>query len=176
MGTLIQDLRYGLRMLARNPGFTAVAVITLALGIGANTALFSVIDAMLLRPLPVKDPGRLIQLATIGPLTNSSHFSYPAFKRFRDENHVFSGVLAVFWLDELDATINSQTESISGQLVSGNFFSLLGVNAAVGRTFTAEEDKAPGQNPVAVISYGAVSSARLRSRTLRAYAQQPEES
>ncbi|PYV28908.1 MAG: ABC transporter permease, partial [Acidobacteria bacterium] len=83
MGTMLQDLRFGLRMLAKNPGFTAVAVVTLALGIGANTAIFSVIDAMWLRPLPVKEPRQLIQLATVGPVMTSSSFSYPAFKRFR---------------------------------------------------------------------------------------------
>src|SRR5947207_12598659 len=86
MGTMLQDLRFGLRMLAKNPGFTAVAVVTLALGIGANTAIFSVIDAMWLRPLPVKEPRQLIQLATVGPVMTSSSFSYPAFKRFRNEN------------------------------------------------------------------------------------------
>jgi len=153
MATFIQDIVYGIRVLRKNPGFTAVAVLTLALGIGANTAIFSVIDAMILRPLPVKDPNQLFQLATVGPLMNSSHFSYPAFKPFRDENHVFSGVLAVFWLHELDATLNGQTESVDGQLVSGNFFSLLGVDVVAGRTFTADEDKEPRQNPVAVISY-----------------------
>ena len=154
MGTMLQDLRFGLRMLAKNPGFTAVAVVTLALGIGANTAIFSVIDAMWLRPLPVKEPRQLIQLATVGPVMTSSSFSYPAFKRFRNENQVFSGVLAVFWLHELDAKVNERTESLDGQLVSGNFFSLLGVDALVGRTFTPDEDTVPGRNPVAVISYG----------------------
>jgi putative ABC transport system permease protein len=147
--TLLQDLRYGLRMLRKSPGFTAVAVLTLALGIGANTSIFSVIDAMLLRPLPVRDPGQLVQVAQ-----NASSFSYPAFKRFRDENHVFSGVLAVSWLNQLDIGIDGQTESVDAQLVSGNFFSLLGVGVAVGRTFSANEDKSPRQNPVAVISYG----------------------
>jgi len=149
---LVQDLRFGLRMLAKNPGFTAVAVLTLALGIGANTAIFSLIDAVMLRKLPVRNPHELVQLATVGPYGVSS-FSYPGFKRFRDENHVFSGVLVIGWLDGLDASVNGQAESIHGRIVSGNFFSLLGVNAYIGRTFSTEDDKTPRGSPVAVISY-----------------------
>jgi len=146
---LRQDIRYGLRQLRRSPGFTAAAVVTLALGIGANTSIFSVVNAMMLRPLPVRDPAQLVEVAQGGPT-----FSYPAFRRFRDENHVFLGVLGVYWQKGLDATINGQAETLDAQLVSGNFFSLLGVDAVSGRTFTTEEDGLPGRNPVAVISYG----------------------
>ncbi len=148
-----QDIRYGLRMLRKNPGFTAVAVITLALGIGANTAIFSVIDAVMLRNLPVKNPQELIQLATVGPYGVSS-FSYPAFRRFRDENQVCSEMLAIGWLNKLDASINGQAESVEGRIVSGNFFSLLGVSPALGRTFTSQDEKGPENGAVTVISYG----------------------
>jgi len=146
---LRQDIRYGLRRLRRSPGFTAAAVVTLALGIGANTSMFSVVNAMMLRPLPVRNPAQLVEVAQGGPT-----FSYPAFRRFQDENRVFLGVLGVYWQKGLDATINGQAETLDAQLVSGNFFSLLGVDAVSGRTFTTEEDGLPGRNPVAVISYG----------------------
>src|SRR6516165_342298 len=118
---LFQDLRYGLRMLAKNPGFAAVAVLTLALGIGANTAIFSVVDAAMLRKLPVRNPQDLIQLATVGPYGVGS-FSYPGFRRFRDENRVCSEMAAVGGLNNLDTSINGQPESVEGRIVSGNFF------------------------------------------------------
>ncbi len=152
MGTLLQDLRYGLRMLAKNTGFTAVAVVTLALGFGANTAIFSLLDTVMLRKLPVSNPHELVQLATVGPYGVSS-FSYPGFRRFRDENHVFGGMLAIGWLDGLDASVNGQAESLQGRIVSGNFFSQLGVNAFIGRTFSSDDDKTPRGSPVTVISY-----------------------
>ncbi len=152
MQTLLQDIRYGLRMLAKNPGFTAVAVVTLALGIGANTAIFSLLDTFMLRKLPVSNPHELVQLATVGPFGVSS-FSYHSFKRFRDENHVFGGMLAIGSLDGLDASVNGQAESLQGRIVSGNFFSQLGVNAYIGRTFLSDDDKTPRGSPVTVISY-----------------------
>jgi putative ABC transport system permease protein len=153
MGTLLQDVKFGLRMLAKNPGFTAVAVLTLALGIGANTAIFSVIDAVMLRRLPVKNPQELVQLATVGPYGVGS-FSYPGFRRFRDENRVCSEMLSIGWLNKLDESINGQPESVEGRIVSGNFFSLLGVNPALGRTFTSQDEKTLQNGAVAVISYG----------------------
>jgi predicted permease len=155
MDSLWQDLRCGLRLLRKTPGFAAVAVFTLALGIGANTAIFSLINALILRPLPVEKPEQLVQFLSQGYGMTGSHFSYPDFEQFRDRNQAFSGVVAVFWLNEplLDARFDGQPESISGQLVSGDFFSLLGVHAAAGRLFTREDDKVPGGNPVAVLSY-----------------------
>lgn len=148
----LQDVRYGLRQLRRSSGFTAVAIITLALSIGANTAIFSLIDAVMLRKLPVRNPHELVQFATVGPY-GFSNFSYPGFKRFRDENHVFSGMLAIGWLNGLDASVNGQAESLQGRVVSGNFFSLLGVNAYIGRTFSTQDDKTPRGSPVTVISH-----------------------
>jgi predicted permease len=150
----IQDLRYGVRMLRGNPGFTAVAIFTLGIGIGANTAIFSLINAVILRSLPVKNPEQLVQVAGVGPGGSFWGFSYPSFAYLRDGNHVFSGVIAVSGgANGLAATVNGKAERADCQFVSGNFFTLLGVNPAAGRVFTSEEDKTPGANPVVVISY-----------------------
>jgi putative ABC transport system permease protein len=159
--TLKQDLRYGLRMLFKNPGFTAVAALTLALGIGANTAIFSLTDQVLLRMLPVERPEELVILRSPGP--NPGHttsdgdsatsFSYPIYKDLRDRNQVFSGLLARYPLS-LNIAGQGQTERASGELVSGNYFEVLGVPPALGRVFTPEDETAPGANPVAVLSYG----------------------
>jgi len=151
--SLLQDLRYGLRILRKNPGFTAVAVLTLALGIGANTAVFSVIAALALRPLPVRDPQRLVQLASVGPVLTTPNFSYPAYARVQSENQVFADVCAVGWLNELAVAVDGDTEYLAGQIVSGNFFSFVGVDPIAGRTFTPSEDLVRGKNAVAVISY-----------------------
>src|SRR5208337_3908073 len=123
---LWQDIRFGARQLRRSPGFTVVAILTLALGIGANTAIFSVVNAVLLRKLPVRNPQELVALATVGPYGVGS-FSYPGFRRFRDENRVCSDMAAIGWLNKLDASINGQAETVEGRIVTGNFFSLLGV-------------------------------------------------
>ena len=150
---LWQDIGYGIRQLRRSPGFTAIAVLTLALGIGANTAIFSVIDAVILRRLPVKNPQELVALATVGPYGVGS-FSYPGFRRFHDENHVCSDVAAIGQLNKLSASIDGQAETVDGRIVSGNFFSLLGVGASAGRTFTSKDEMTPRSSAVAVISYG----------------------
>ncbi|MGD0128468.1 MAG: ABC transporter permease [Terriglobia bacterium] len=150
--TLWQDLGYGVRQLRRSPGFATVAILTLALGVGANTAIFSVINAVLLTPLPVKNPKELIQLVTVGPYGVGS-FSYPALKRFRDENHECSEMAAIGWLSNLDAAVDGQPETVEGRIVSGNFFSFLGVSASAGRTFTGGDEKTRPTSAVAVISY-----------------------
>ena len=150
--TLWQDLGYGVRQLRRSPGFATVAILTLALGVGANTAIFSVINAVLLTPLPVKNPKELIQLVTVGPYGVGS-FSYPALKRFRDENHECSEMAAIGWLSNLDAAVDGQPETVEGRIVSGNFFPFLGVSASAGRTFTGEDEKTRPTSAVAVISY-----------------------
>ncbi len=153
MRTLIQDLRYGARMLLKNPGFTVVAVLTLALGIGANTAIFSLIDAVLLKMLPVKDPEQLVALATVTDTGDRrTSFSYPAFHDLRERNQVFSEIFAYAGL-ALNLSERDQTERVSSQLVSGNFFSGLGVKPFLGRVLSADNDKAPGAHPVAMLGY-----------------------
>ena len=160
MHALWQDVRYGLRMLAKNPGFTAIAVLTLALGIGANTAIFSLLNQILLRQLPVKNPGELVLLRSPGPRTghvwsdgdDSESFSYPIYKGLRDNNSVFSGVLGRFAFSASIAS-HGHTERGSGELVSGNYFEVLGVRPALGRVFTQEDDRVAGARPVAVLSH-----------------------
>src|SRR5579863_1019724 len=152
MGTLLQDLRYGLRMLAKNPGFTAVAVLTLALGIGANTAIFSLIDAVLLKTLPVAHPEELVLMRWESPHVVTDFLPYPTFAQLRDSSQAFDGMFA-FCSPWLGTDVDGKPGIASGQLVSGSFFSVLGVRAIRGRTFTAEEDRVPGGDPVAVISH-----------------------
>ncbi|MBZ5536347.1 MAG: ABC transporter permease [Acidobacteriia bacterium] len=161
MESLFQDLRYALRMLFKNPGFTAVAVLTLSLGIGANTAIFSLTDQVLFRLLPVVRPGELVILRSPGPnpghtwsdSDDTASFSYPLYKDLRERNTVLAGVLARF-PTSLNVAGDGQTERASGELVSGNYFELLGVRPALGRVLTPADESAPGANPVAVLSYG----------------------
>ncbi len=152
MSVLLQDIKYGLRMLMKDPGFTAVAVITLALGIGANTAIFSLVDAFLLRRLPVKSPEQLVFVNRVSPKGRASaDFPYPTFEQFRDHNQSFSGLFA--WDDSnVAVSVDGQTAMVPGDFVSGTYFDVLGVGAMLGRTFTSEDDQ-PGRKPVAVISY-----------------------
>jgi len=150
--SLFQDLRYALRVLGRSPGFTAVVVLTLGLGIGANTAIFSLIDAVLLKMLPVKQPEQLTLLRrdNNGKIANS--FSYYTYKQILEKNQVFSDAFAYYPV-RMNVSINSSVEpAVSGQLVSGNYFSVLGVNAVLGRTLIPSDDRAPGESPVCVIS------------------------
>ena len=161
METLWQDLHYAVRMLRRSPGFTLVAVITLARGIGANTAIFSMTDQVLLRLLPVKNPRELVVLRSPGPKRGhtrtdddeAASFSYPLYKELRDHNQVFSGLLASFDAP-LSVSFKGQTERASGQLVSGNYFEVLGVSPVVGRTFSQDDDRVAGGHPLAVLSFG----------------------
>src|SRR5438132_849417 len=150
LDTILRDLKYTFRMLARTPGFTAVAVLTLALGIGANTAIFTLLDQVLLRLLPVKDPEQLVLLTSVGAHygsnTGANAFSYPMYKDFRDRNQVFSGLLGRFGLP-LSLGYKGRTERTEGELVSGNYFEALGVKAAIGRIFTSEDDRIPTADP-----------------------------
>jgi putative ABC transport system permease protein len=162
LDALFQDLRFALRMLRKSPGFTAVAVLTLALGIGTNTAIFSLTDQVLLRELPVPHPEQLAILRSPGP--NHGHtwsdvdqgaqsFSYPMYKDLRERAAVFSGLLAC-----REATVNvsghGETQAAHADLVSGNFFETLEVQPALGRLFMPGDETAPGANTVAVLSYG----------------------
>ena len=158
---IASDLRYGARMLRKNPGFTAVAVLTLALGIGANAAIFTVINAVMLRALPVHHPEELVTVGnparvhswgTGTPRTDS--FSYPLYREVRDNNQVFSSVLASSNLGNVRITIDGSAETATGRLVTENYFETLGVEALLGRTFTADAGGTPGSVPVGVFSYG----------------------
>ena len=161
MITLFEDVRYALRGLRKSPLFTIVALASLAVGIGANTAVFSLMDQALLRSLPVKHPEELVLFSAPGPrrgTINSNYndlvaFSYPMYREFRDGNTVFSGVMARFPIN-FSMSWHDQTERVSGDLVSGNYFDVLGVQAAIGRTFTGEDDQKPEAEPVVVLSYG----------------------
>jgi predicted permease len=153
---LLQDLRYGLRILCKNPGFTIVIALTLALGIGANTAIFSLINATLLRSLPVKDPQQLVIFTTVGPQGTDNSYSYRQIEGFRQNNHSFSDIFIAGFAYRMritDPGAGAQVGAVQATPVSGNFFSALGVNAVAGRTLTEADDKASGPQPVAVISY-----------------------
>jgi putative ABC transport system permease protein len=161
MQTLWQDLRYGARMLLKNPGFTVIAALTLALGIGANTAIFSLTDQILLRLLPVERPDELVVLRSPGPRTGrvwsdgdgAASFSYPMYKLLRDRGgDVFSGLLARHAIP-LSVAGAGQTERADGEMVSGNYFEVLGVRPALGRVFNQEDDRAPGAHPLVVLSH-----------------------
>ena len=163
--TLIQDIRFGLRMLAKNPGFTAVAVLTLALGIGANTAIFTIVNAVMLRNLPVKNPSQLVLFYDgVDTGTHNSNkvpdnaYSYQAWIYFRDHNESFEDLCAFRQgSDRLimlggGASEPAHREEVRGKLVAGNYFTVLGVQAAAGRLLTAQDDT-PNASPGAVISY-----------------------
>ncbi len=155
----MNDLRFSFRQLLKNPGFTAVAVLTLALGIGANTAIFTVINALLLRSLPVSNPEELMQVVTRSGSSEANSFSYPLYKMLRDDGRSLSGLFAAGGVGERDQLIapgagNAEIEFVHGQAVSGNFFSVLGVTAIVGRTLTPTDDKADDPKAVVVISHG----------------------
>jgi len=173
---LLQDVRFGLRTLRKNPGFAAVAVLTLALGIGANTAIFSLINAVMLRTLTVRDPQHLLILrwtALHDPSTTASYFwggcpdasngstntqegcsfSYPMFEQIHQERNIFSAVSAFTGSNQLHVTANGRVSTATGQLVSGDFFSTLGVRAIMGRTLEPVDDVL-GAQPAAVLSYG----------------------
>jgi len=153
MQTLWQDLRFGGRMLLRKPGFTLIAIITLGLGIGANTAIFSLVNMVILRPLPVAQSDRIVEVTPLFKGLSYGAFSYPTYKDFRDKNEVFDG-LAAYIPIPMSLSQNGVNERVWGYLASGNYFDLLGVGAIRGRMFTQEEDLVPGANPVAVVSYG----------------------
>ena len=152
METFLHDLRYALRTMLKSPGFTAVAVLALALGIGANTAIFSVVNSVLLRPLPYKDPGRLVHVHRMQAPIERGPISRPDFFEWRDKQEVFSGIGA-YHFQVLNLTGSDQAEKVIGARVTGNFFSLFDVPPAAGRFFGPSEDQ-PGASRVVVISYG----------------------
>jgi len=153
--TLVQDVRYALRMLRKSPGFTAVVVLTLALGIGANTAIFSLMNAVLLQSLPVRHPEQLLVLryTDAQPRGAEEDFSYPMYQVLRDKSAVFDGVLTRSGVS-FNVTYAGQSEWAYGELVSGNYYEVLGVRPWLGRLLSPEDDRTPGAHPVAVLSYG----------------------
>jgi putative ABC transport system permease protein len=153
MSTLLQDLRYGLRMLAKNPGFTAVAVVTLALGIGANTAIFSVVNAALLRPLPYSDPSRLVYVwsAEKARGINQSTVSIPDLHDWQQQNHVFDG-MAGWWTGTYNLSGGDEPQQVDGWTVSPNFFDVLGAKPELGRTFAPDEEQG-SKDRVVVLSH-----------------------
>lgn len=152
---LFQDLRYGARMLAKKPVFTVVAILTLALGVGANTAIFTVINAALLRPLPYEDAERLVVVDTTmrRETVEVRSTSYPDFVDWRDQNTAFERI-AAYSSPSFNLTGGAEPERVDGELVSADYFPLLRARAAFGRTFLPEEDHAPDTHRVALVGYG----------------------
>lgn len=152
-GTFIRDLRYGIRVLFKSPGFLAAAVLSLALGIGANTAIFSLVNSVLFRPLPVKDSEQLVRIYTNDGERDSNPSSYPDYVDYRDQSEVFSGLIANSPM-RVSLGDSGEVELVWGEMVSGNYFSVLGVTPILGRALLPEEERDPGANPVTVLSYG----------------------
>jgi predicted permease len=150
--TLFHDLRFGFRRLIKTPGFAVIAILSLALGIGANTAVFSLVNLILFRPLPLANPQEVVSVSAVGKNGAMAAFSYPNYIDFRDRNEVLSGLLASRFV-VVSLSRNGNNEKVWGDLVSGNYFDLLGVKPALGRTFLPDEDKTRLSHPVAVISH-----------------------
>jgi predicted permease len=160
--SLLQDVLYGLRAMLRSPGVTIVALLSLALGIGANTAIFSLMDAVMLRSLPVKDPGKLVLLGT-GDMSGLTHhfgfiglYSYPFYRQLQKQNQVFSDTAAIFSMgNDVHGFVEgrNEPEPMQVQLVSGTYFQTLDVHALIGRALTDADDRTEGNHPVAVVSY-----------------------
>ena len=156
MTNLFQDLRFALRSFRKSPVFTAIAVLSLALGIGANTAIFSLVNQLILRPLPIRDPQSVVLLAGVGRHYGSNNgrnaLSYPMYEDLRDRNTVFDGMMCRYNMS-LTVGVGSWSKSSNGEIVSGNYFPLLGIGPALGRVFTANDDLHPNAHPWAVLSY-----------------------
>jgi predicted permease len=149
---MFQDLRYGVRMLLKKKSFTVIAVLSLALGTGANTAIFSLINTVLLRPLPIQNPQQLVALNNTAENHLFPTFSYPNYKDFRDRNDVFSGLIG-YRFTPLSLSHDGVNERVWGYEVTGNYFEVLGVDAALGRAMSSDDDRTPGGHPIAVMSY-----------------------
>jgi hypothetical protein len=157
----MQDARFGVRVLAKNPGFTIIAILTLALGIGANTAIFSILNQILLRRLPVRNPDELVMLTSPGPKhghvwsdgDDSEIFSFPLYKGLAKNTSVFNGVICRYVFSASIAS-RGQTDRASGELVSGNYFDVLGVRPILGRLLSPADDDVQGAHPVLAVSYG----------------------
>src|SRR5215510_4486169 len=151
--TLFQDLRYGLRILRKNPGFTAAAVLTLALGIGANLTIFSFVDTFFLRPIPAREPERLVTVEASRNGRWNAYYAYPAYTHYRDHSKSFEALAAHYSTAPLNLVINGDARMANGAVVSANYFSMLGIQPRLGRFFLPEEDAVPDHDQVVVISY-----------------------
>src|ERR1044071_5272861 len=156
MTEVLTDIKYAFRSLAKSPMFTTVAALSLALGIGANTAIFSLLDQVLLRLLPVKNPKELVLLIMRGQHYGGNWgpnaLSYPMYRDFQDHNEVFSEMFARFAFQP-SFSVDGGTNRVQAELVSGTYFPTMGVGAVLGRTFTPEDDRTPSGHPVVVLSY-----------------------
>ena len=157
MNHLWADLRYSFRSFHKAPVFTAVAVLSLALGIGANTAIFTLLDQVLLRLMPVKDPQSLVLLTMRGRHYGSNwggnSISYPMYRDFQDHNEVFTGMFCRSRTINTSVTFGGQTERAAAEMVSGTYFPVLGVGAAIGRTISPDDDRIRGGAPLVVLTY-----------------------
>src|SRR5882724_1634484 len=159
METILQDLRYAARSLRKQPGFTLIAVLTLAVGIGANTAIYSVVDATLLRSLPFNEPDRLMKVSLTAPsmygqpAIDDLVWSYPKYETFRQLQHVFEDT-ALYRANTFNLSGTDEPEQVRTELVGASYFPILGVKPLVGRNFLPEEDATPGTHFVAIISHG----------------------
>src|SRR6476660_6749868 len=152
METLLQDLRYGFRTLLKSPGFTLIAVAALALGVGANSAMFSIVNAVLLRPMPYPQPERLLRIYTSTKNFRQSSVSYPNFLDWRQRSRAFDA-MAAYRTDNFNLTGQANPERLRGEMVSASLFDVLGVRPLIGRTFTDSDDRR-GAAPVAVLTSG----------------------
>src|SRR5919199_6051421 len=152
MRNLLQDIRYGLRVMTKRPGFTFVAILTLALGIGANTAIFSVVNAVLLRPLPYRQPEQLVKVFQAAPSSEKDAaptlWSYPRFEVLRDHSQSFAAIAACNQTG-FNITGTDEPERVQAEMVSASYFPLLGIEPMLGRTFSEDEDRKGGAQPVA---------------------------
>src|SRR4051795_9949112 len=154
---MFADVRYAFRIIAKNPGFAAVAILSLALGIGANTAIFTLVDYVILRSLPVRAPEQLAVLAR-NPEKPSPSFNYPDYVYIRDHNQCYSGVIASnggsnAMAFSVAGEKGTSAEVVAGAHVSGNYFEVLGVGAAIGRVFTPADNQTEGAHPYVILSY-----------------------
>ena len=159
MRTFLQDLKFGARLLAKTPGFTVIAALSLALGIGANTTIFTLVNAVLLNPLPLEDPAQLVSIWTIDERNTGTGFGFLQtspmnFKDLRDKNEVFSGVTGHAGVPLNITGGAGNPDQVFGELVTGNFFSVLGAKPLIGRGFLPDEDKIPGEKLVCVLGHG----------------------
>jgi len=162
MDTIWQDIRYSVRTLVKTPAFTIAAVVSLALGIGANTTIFTLLNTLFLNPLPVARPSELVAVLTVAS-RNATQFgnllplSYPNLKDFRERNAVLTdlaGYSPPLALSLSASGVTGEPQRVFAQLVTGNYFDVLGVRPAAGRFFAPDEDRTPGTHPVAVMGYG----------------------